>query len=433
MTSKAIDREPLTETQDREVVLSVQNLSKKFCRNLSKSLFYGTRDMFTELIGQRRQSDKLRQGEFWSLRNISFQLHQGETLGLVGSNGAGKSTLLRIISGLIRPDTGSVEVTGRLAPLIALGAGFNPILTGRENIYANMSILGLSTQEIKKKFEAVVEFAEIGHALDAPVQSYSSGMAARLGFACAIHIDPDILLIDEVLAVGDSRFRAKCLRRLHELRQKQTAFILVSHNAHTILTVCESAIYLNKGVMMASGETALVVNQYEKDLFFDGMEKSSNSISFAEKSESESAGLDITSIFFRDGQSEIIQTPISGEPTYFCISCKVRRNLKSIGFSLVVKGLGEGGEAILLMNSLGDKQHISFSPGEHEIQVYMPYLGLKLGGYTLDVFIKENGLYTLDEVESFVFMVEGTESVDRGLFYQPREWKVVNQLASVQT
>ncbi len=179
-----------------EVVLSVEGVSKKFCRDLKRSLFYGVQDIAGELTGVRQKSDRLRNKEFWALDNVSFELRKGEALGLVGKNGSGKSTLLRIIAGLIKPDLGTVKVTGRVAPLIALGAGFNPILTGRENIYANMSILGLSTKEIDEKFDDVVEFAEIGEAIDAPVQTYSSGMAARLGFASAIHTEPDILLIE---------------------------------------------------------------------------------------------------------------------------------------------------------------------------------------------------------------------------------------------
>ncbi|MEO0804175.1 MAG: ABC transporter ATP-binding protein, partial [Cyanobacteria bacterium J06642_2] len=213
-----------------DLVISVEDVSKKFCRNLKRSLFYGMRDILADFAGGRRHSDQLRLQEFWALQSISFQLHRGEAVGLVGTNGAGKSTLLRIISGLIKPDVGQVRVRGRLAPLIALGAGFNPILTGRENIFANMSILGLSTRQIQQRFQDVVAFAEIEDAIDAPVQTYSSGMTARLGFACAIHTEPDILLIDEVLAVGDARFRAKCYRRLYDLRQKGVAFILVNHN-----------------------------------------------------------------------------------------------------------------------------------------------------------------------------------------------------------
>ena len=163
---------------------------------------------------------------------------------------------MRIIAGLIKPDLGTVEVKGRLAPLIALGAGFNPILTGRENIYANMAVLGLSKKEIDERFDDVVEFAEIGDAIDAPVQTYSSGMAARLGFASAIHTEPDILLIDEVLAVGDVRFRIKCVRRLAELRQKGTSFIMVSHNHDALGSICDAGIYLLQGKSVTSGTSS---------------------------------------------------------------------------------------------------------------------------------------------------------------------------------
>ncbi|NEP28570.1 ABC transporter ATP-binding protein, partial [Moorena sp. SIO3I6] len=203
MMISTTEQDLANKSQDSEVILSINGVSKKFCRDLKRSLLYGVHDIGTELLGLRQKDDKLRKKEFWALKDVSIQLRRGEAIGLVGKNGSGKSTLLRIISGLIKPDVGSVEVKGRLAPLIALGAGFNPILTGRENIYANMSILGLSKKEIDQRFDQVLEFAEIGDAIDSPVQTYSSGMAARLGFASAIHTEPDILLIDEVLAVGD--------------------------------------------------------------------------------------------------------------------------------------------------------------------------------------------------------------------------------------
>ena len=273
MRSDVISREMAPESQQDEVILSVEQVSKKFCRSLKRSLYYGVRDIGKELIGGKRKSDTLRKGEFWALQDVSFHMRRGESLALIGANGAGKTTLFRIISGLIKPDTGSVKVKGKVAPLIALGAGFSPILTGRENVYVNMAILGLSKKEIDERFQDVVDFAEIGDAIDAPVQTYSSGMAARLGFACAVHTEPDILLIDEVLAVGDMKFRAKCYRRLAELRKKGTSFVVVSHSPTTALSICNAGIYLSKGRLIMTGDTEAIMNQYEEDLSLHGAEK----------------------------------------------------------------------------------------------------------------------------------------------------------------
>ncbi|MCP6757345.1 MAG: ABC transporter ATP-binding protein [Fischerella sp. CENA71] len=416
---------PRSYKDNYEIVLSVNGVSKKFCRNLKRSLLYGIQDIASEVFGLREKNDILRSKEFWALKDVNFQLRRGEALGLVGKNGSGKSTLLRMIAGLIKPDTGFVEVHGRVAPLIALGAGFNPILTGRENIYANMSILGLSKKEIDERFDQVVDFAEIGDAIDAPVQSYSSGMAARLGFASAIHTEPEILLIDEVLAVGDSRFRGKCFQKLHDLRQKGTSFILVSHDAHLILTVCESAVYLKQGEFVGYCDTPTIISQYERDLFLNGLETTSQSISLLKNRES--FGLNIYSLFFKNDKGEIIYSPVTGEQTYLCIRCKADEKIDNVGITFVIKGLGEGGETVLIFNSMKDKNPISLLPGEYEIQLQMPYLGLRIGVYIMDVYAKTNRLYHLDAVESFRFTVEGIEdSMSRCLFYQPRTWNVIN-------
>jgi lipopolysaccharide transport system ATP-binding protein len=410
---------------ESDIVLSVNGVSKKFCRDLKRSLMYGVQDITSELLGLREKSDKLRPKEFWALDNVSFQLRRGEALGLVGKNGSGKSTLLRMIAGLMKPDTGFLEVNGRVAPLIALGAGFNPILTGRENIYANMSILGLTTKQINERFDEVIEFAEIGDAIDAPVQSYSSGMAARLGFASAIHTDPDILLIDEVLAVGDSRFRGKCFQKLHDLRQKGTSFILVSHDAHSILTVCESAVYLKPGEFVGHDDAASIINQYERDLFLSEAGIEAQSISFLRKRES--FGLEIKSLFFRNNQGERIESPICGEPTYLCVQCQAIEKLEDVSITFAIKGLGEGGDTVLLINNLKDKNFICLLPGENEVQLEMPYMGLKLGVYIMDVYVKKERMYHLDAVESFQFRVEGREdSISRCLFYQPRKWNIIH-------
>jgi len=279
-------------SQNDDVVLSVKGVSKKLCRSLKRSLWYGVQDLAGELFGSDRERDTLRQEEFWALKDINFELCRGEALGLVGANGAGKTTLLRIISGLIKPDEGEIEITGRIAPLIALGAGFNPILTGRENIYANMSILGLTKQEIDDRFEDVVEFAEIGEALDAPVQSYSSGMAARLGFACAIHVEPDILLIDEVLSVGDVRFRNKCYRKLSILREKGVSFIMVSHDTNSVIATCDNAVLLSTGKIVTKGNVVKTMQKYNELLFSTTDQSPVNSLFLSPKEEKNSTGVD---------------------------------------------------------------------------------------------------------------------------------------------
>ncbi len=219
-----------------EILIKAENLSKKFCHRLKRSLWYGMKDIASEIFfpsGKTSKERDLRKDEFWALENISFELRRGECLGLIGANGAGKSTLLKILNGLIKPDRGKVFLRGRVGAIIELGVGFNPILTGRENIYVNGAVLGIPKDEMDRKLNDIIEFAEIGEFIDMPVKSYSSGMKVRLGFAVAAHMDPDILIIDEVLAVGDIGFQAKCINRIIEI-QKNAAVIFVSHSMQNI-------------------------------------------------------------------------------------------------------------------------------------------------------------------------------------------------------
>ena len=246
-----------------EPVISVENLSKKFCRSLKRSLWYGVKDLAAEMLLRRDERGGLRPDEFWALKDVSFQVRRGEMLGLIGANGAGKTTLLSLINGLIKPDQGKITVHGRVGALIALGAGFNPILTGRENIYVNAAVLGIPKREVDKKLEAIIDFAEIGDFIDAPVQSYSSGMRVRLGFSVAAHLDPDLLLIDEVLSVGDSSFRARCYDHLNRYRKNGGTVIFVSHNTVAVEAACGRVMWLDHGRIMSIGEPAEVVQQYE--------------------------------------------------------------------------------------------------------------------------------------------------------------------------
>ncbi|MBF2000009.1 MAG: ATP-binding cassette domain-containing protein [Synechococcales cyanobacterium C42_A2020_086] len=430
-TIRTQPRNTMMQPNDRDVVLAVNQVSKKFCRDLRRSLFYGVQDIASDLVGVRRHSEKLRSGEFWALKDVSFQLRRGEALGLVGANGAGKSTLLRIISGLIKPDTGSVMVEGRVAPLIALGAGFNPILTGRENIYANMSILGLPTREIKRRFDDVVEFAEIWDAIDAPVQSYSSGMAARLGFACAVHIEPDVLLIDEVLAVGDVKFKVKCHQRLGQLRKNGTAFVLVSHNPHSVLNVCNLSIYLSKGRLLAFGETESIIRQYEEDLCLSGTEAATGRMTLPAKSAAESTGVDITSLCFKDEHGELLAAPATGEPAYLSVECNVWEPVEAANLNCQITALSGEYDKVLYLTSASDNELLDLPSGHVEIQMQMPYMGLKPGVYSARISVRQ-GVRSYDIVESFRFTVRAGKNVSRCLFYQPRAWKTIRHSAALK-
>ena len=244
-------------------MLSVENLGKKFCRSLHRTMLYGVRDSWLNIAGIPLRSDVLRRAEFWALQQVSFELQQGECLGVIGANGAGKSSLLKILNGIIRPDMGRVRVRGRVGALIEVGAGFHPMLTGRENIYVNGQIMGMRKKEIDKKFHDIVEFAEIGEFLDTPVKFYSSGMYVRLGFAVAIHTEPDILLIDEVLAVGDARFRLKCLSAIRRLTEEGICMLFVSHNMSQVAEICQEVLWLQKGRAERVGPSNETIHAYE--------------------------------------------------------------------------------------------------------------------------------------------------------------------------
>jgi ABC-2 type transport system ATP-binding protein len=192
---------------------------------------------------------------FLALQDISFTVQQGEAIGLMGLNGSGKSTLLKIINGVMRPDGGEVLTRGRIAGLIATGAGFHPQLTGRENIYLNAAILGMSDAETRRKFDDIIEFADVGRFLDTPVGHYSSGMFSRLGFAVAVHTDSDIFLVDEVLAVGDKPFKRKCIARMEEIKKEGRTLFYVSHSAPSVKRMCERVLVLEKGVLAYDGPT----------------------------------------------------------------------------------------------------------------------------------------------------------------------------------
>lgn len=246
-----------------DTLIKVNSVSKKFCRSLKRSLWYGVQDISNEMAGRGKNSE-LRRDEFWAVDNVDFELRRGECLGLIGNNGAGKSTLLKMLNGLIKPDKGSITMKGRVGALIELGTGFNPILTGRENIYNNGAVLGFTKKEIDQKFDAIVDFSEIEEFIDTPVQNYSSGMKVRLGFAVAAQMEPDILLIDEVLAVGDMGFVLKCYNLIDKLLQN-SAMILVSHNIPQIARTSTQVMLMDRGINIChTSDVPLGISEYYK-------------------------------------------------------------------------------------------------------------------------------------------------------------------------
>jgi len=257
--------ERLENSMGDEVLVKVEGVSKKFCRSLKRSLWYGVQDVLGEIAHRKGDRDLLRNQEFWAVNDINMEVRKGTCVGLIGPNGSGKTTLLRMLGGLLKPDAGRIISKGRVMALINLGAGFNPVLTGRENIYINSSVLGARKRETDALIDQILEFSGIEDAIDSPVMTYSSGMKVRLGFAVAAHMNPDVLLLDEVLAVGDAEFRDRCYRRIGQIR-KESAVIFVSHNMEQIDRICDQAIVMQKGKSIFSGQTSDAITTYEEIL-----------------------------------------------------------------------------------------------------------------------------------------------------------------------
>lgn len=253
-----------------EIAIKVESLSKSY------QIYDQPRDRLKQFLVPRLQlfaglPRKQYFREFWALQDVSFEVRKGETVGIIGRNGSGKSTLLQIICGTLNPTSGRVETHGRIAALLELGSGFNPEFTGRDNVYMNAAVLGLRRDEVDARFDNIAAFADIDEFIDQPVKTYSSGMVVRLAFAVQSQVDPDILIVDEALSVGDAKFQAKCFERLRQLKANGTSILLVTHSSEQIVTHCSNAILLDKGIQLETGEPRHVVNRY-MDLLF-GKEK----------------------------------------------------------------------------------------------------------------------------------------------------------------
>lgn len=361
---------------EQDVLIKVEGVSKKFCRDLKTSLRYGMADVRDEVLGRPRTLD-LRPKEFWAVKGIDFEVRRGECLGLIGHNGAGKTTLLKVLNGLIKPDTGRIEIHGQVGALIALGAGFNPILTARENIYINASVLGLSKKRVDERIDEIIAFAEIEEFIDMPVQHFSSGMTVRLGFAvAAILIEPDILFLDEVLAVGDINFMIKCLNRVREL-MRTSAVVFVSHNMPLVTSFCTRVIVMDHGQsVMDTEEIGVAVNEYF------GLAKNTVQISGSGEASVIDLSLAADDVLLK-GDTPTLQ---QGQALTATVRVKVEQGQLAEVNVVIADATLTGLLNIPVMDERGDP--ILLGPGEHELQVPLGLVELNAGLYSFIVALR---------------------------------------------
>ncbi len=381
-----------------DVLIKSEHVSKKFCRSLKRSLWYGVKDVTHSLnpwahsqemdsSGDLITKAELRPDEFWALQDINFEVRRGECLGLIGHNGAGKSTLLKILNGLIRPDSGRITMRGKIGAMIELGAGFNPILTGRENIFNQAALLGFTTEEVRSKFDAIVDFAEIEQALDMPLQNYSSGMRVRLGFAVFAFLEPDVLLIDEVLAVGDVGFRFKSLNKMSELMNR-CAVIFVTHTMPQVFRVCNELILLDHGKIAFQGtDIALGVSKY-----FDAFPQGTQAVTGS----GEAKVLELTATS-NDKRAFLHQTLSIqfGEDVEVTVKLQINAEFRGGKIQLLFWNT----ELLPVMDVMTDKL-LSFpfdvdKNGQAIIRARLPKVNLNAGKYNLSVIVLSKDLKVL--------------------------------------
>lgn len=424
-----------------DVCVSVRNVSKKFSRSLKRSFVYGGRDVGRLLLG-RGGEDVLRPSEFWAVRDVSLELQRGQSIGIVGLNGSGKTTLLRMVSGILQPTLGSVHVSGRIAPMLALGAGFKPVLSGRENIFLNLSLLGVAERDIKARYDSIVDFAELSESIEAAIGTYSSGMLARLGFACAVHTDPKIMVVDEVLSVGDARFRMKCRNRINELRRAGTSMLLVSHSAVTIETLSDECLFLRKGKTVAQGKPREVLKVYEEDGIATAIKANAKLVSGlpavvvpAEAAKAAAAKapralhsdrmLSVNSVHVGTEDASDRGHWFSGMPGRLSIELSCERPIDDLSINLMIFDLTHQlGETVQFLMSCQDLGRLSLQAGSAQVELSLPLVGLRPATYRLKISVSSGEKHDLlDVVDNFKLVVRDASNTTNCLFYQPRTWR----------
>lgn len=382
--------------------LKFQNVSKRY-------FFRGGPHPRLSLAQRFRRQAK---AEIWALRDVSFEVEQGEALGIVGHNGAGKSTILKLLSNITAPTRGQISIRGRLAALVEVGSGFHPELTGRENIYLNGSILGMRRAEISDKVESIIEFAGIRDHIDIAVKKYSSGMYLRLGFSIAAHLDPDILLLDEVLAVGDTAFQEKCLNRISELRAAGRTIVFITHDLAALTRLCDRALLMENGRLLTAGPPRKIVDQYltmglpapeERTIFTPASEKLA-----------ECRGIS----FVPGDASETVRT---GYPMIARLDYHASQNIANVEFKISI--YWPSGYLCSELSTATDA-HLAVRPGLGTVEFSCSVLPFQPGLYRVDIALESNG-YVIDKRQRCSTLRVDPGKVIAGDFYFERSWQII--------
>ena len=393
-----------------DVVIRVEGLGKKFKIGSSQP-YHRLSEVFVglgqaalrfpgSLLGCRsidrtedlQDNSPAAQGEFWALKDINFEVKQGEVVGVIGRNGAGKSTLLKILSRITEPTEGRFGIKGRVASLLEVGTGFHPELTGRENVFLSGSLLGMSKFEIKRKFDEIIDFAGTEKFLDTPVKRYSSGMQVRLGFAIAAHLEPEILIVDEVLAVGDAEFQKKCLGKMGEVSQSGRTVLFVSHNLAAVRTLCTSGVLLSKGTIQATGRAIDCLTQYSQ------MNQATCPKDFYRLKKPK--GVQVTSLRYYQSSTQVAEDSITcGESLTIAITCeRLSQDESSIGLVASIAVKDHEQTPLLLMHSRMTGDNLTATSHQFSIDLSIPRLPLRPGRYFLTISLMDKMSNLLDSI-----------------------------------
>jgi ABC-type polysaccharide/polyol phosphate transport system ATPase subunit len=356
--------------------------------------------------------------DFWALRDVSFEVERGEALGIIGQNGAGKSTILKLLYNITTPTKGEIRINGRLAALIEVASGFHPELTGRENIYLNGALLGMKRREIAAKLDSIVDFAGVAAFIDTPVKRYSSGMYLRLGFAIAAHLDPDILLLDEVLAVGDADFQAKCIARINQLRNGGTTIVFVSHNLSAVESLCDRVFLLRQGEIYKSGSARQVISDYEQLLTQMPASAPTHLTNVSESSEAE-----ILSVALLNSEGRTTTMFPAGDPVRVEVEYMAHAPLRDVAIEIYFYSVF--GNLHCHFSTSQDGARLDLEPGKGVIEFFCPEIGLEVAAFNVEASVKYRDSDFSDHIDhKHVAVINiGKGKPIHGLFHLAHTWK----------